>query len=161
MLHAEKLLNLLTGQAARATANGLKHLLAHGVELVAHAFGCLLAGVDAVVRCRRMIEKWQVAGVHKKKAPKGLGLGQEGRKVDLDAVLVIDDEVAHVILEVVGDALVGFGFLGCHQVGQGLADDKRAVETLQGSHVKKAMEQCLSASTHCLGVARPSSLSCR
>jgi hypothetical protein len=56
---------------------------------------------------------------------------------------------------------VGFGLLGCHQVGQGLADDKRAVETLQGSHVKKAIEQCLSAPTHCLGVARPSSLSCR
>ena len=114
MLHAKNLLYLFTGKAARAVANRLKHLLAHCVELVAHAVGCLSAGVDAVVRCRRVIKKWQVAGVHRKKAPKGLELGQEGGEVNFDAVLVIHDKVAHVILEVIGNPVVLFSLLGCH-----------------------------------------------
>ena len=98
MLHAEQLLNLFAGEAAGAFADRLKHLLAHGVELIAHAVGCLPAGVDAVMRCRRMVEKWQVAGVHKKKAPKGLVSGQERRKVDRQRLVVLG-QVSDVVLQ--------------------------------------------------------------
>ena len=115
MLHAEQLLNLLACKAAGAFADRLKHLLAHGVELIAHAVGCIPTGVDAVMRCRRIVKKWQVAGVHKKKAPKGLVSGQERREVDRQRFLVVLGEVADVVLPVIVETIQVFGgFLGGH-----------------------------------------------
>ena len=98
MLHAKELLDLFAGQTAGRFTHSFKHLLAHGVEMIAHAFSRLLAGVNAVVRCSWVIEKRQVACVHKEKAPKGLASGQERREFNFDAVFVINNKVTDVIL---------------------------------------------------------------
>ena len=65
MFHTKKPFHLLAGQAVRVFSNYPKHLFAQEIELIAHTLSSVDAGVNAVVRCCRMVEKWRVVSVHK------------------------------------------------------------------------------------------------